>query len=176
MLRSASSFVLVVTLALALGGGAVASGNSSATLSRATSLEARVLSEVNAVRAARGIRPLIPSAGLSRAADTHSRSMATLGFFSHDSRNGTPFQQRVKQFYSVTSRTWTVGENLAMFGGVTPDAHSIVTAWMASPGHRANLLRRSYRDAGIAIVHHPTAGGVFGGESTWLITLDFGHR
>ena len=93
--------------------------------------------------------------------------MALLGFFAHESRNETPFWRRVKQFYFVNSEGWTVGENLAMFGGVTPSAQSIVTAWMESPGHRANLLRRVYRDAGIAIVHHPTAGGVYGGQSTW---------
>ncbi len=82
----------------------------------------------------------------------------------------------MKQFYVTSSKTWTVGENLAMFGGVTPDAQAIVNAWMSSPGHRANLLKRQFRDAGIAIVHHPTAGGVFGGRSTWVITLDFGRR
>ena len=82
----------------------------------------------------------------------------------------------MKRFYVGNSSTWTVGENLAMFGGITPDAHAIVNAWMASPGHRANMLRGSYRDAGISIVHHPAAGGVFGGRPTWVITLDFGRR
>jgi uncharacterized protein YkwD len=176
MLRSGLLLVLLLALALSLGGGAAASESSSATLTRATSLEDLVLREINSVRAAHGRVPLATSAALERAADRHSRSMALLGFFSHESRNGTPFWQRVKQYYFTNSRTWTVGENLAMFGGITPSAESIVTAWMASPGHRANLLQPRYRDAGIAIVHHPTAGGIFGGRPTWVVTLDFGRR
>ena len=182
MLRSGLLVMLVAALALSLGAGASASPSgkrtlsSSTTLTRATSLEELVLSEINTLRAAHGRQPLSPSAALSRAADRHSRSMALLGFFAHESRNGTPFWQRVKQYYFANSATWTVGENLAMFGGITPNAQSIVTAWMGSPGHRANLLRSSYRDAGISIVHHPTAGGVFGGRSTWVVTLDFGRR
>ena len=102
--------------------------------------------------------------------------MATFGFFAHESRNGTSFSQRIKQFYGLRSNPWTVGENLAMFGGSTPSAGAIVDAWMASPGHRANLLREVFRDAGIAIMFNPAAGGVFGGESTWVITLDLGRR
>jgi uncharacterized protein YkwD len=182
MLRSGLLVMLVAALALSLGAGASASPSgkrtlsSSTTLTRATSLEELVLSEINTLRAAHGRQPLSPSAALSRAADRHSRSMALLGFFAHESRNGTPFWQRVKQYYFTNSATWAVGENLAMFGGITPNAQSIVTAWMGSPGHRANLLRSSYRDAGISIVHHPPAGGVFGGRSTWVVTLDFGRR
>ncbi len=182
MLRSGLLFALIVAFALAVGSGASASENAnrelatSASLTRVTSLEELVLREINALRASHGRQPLSTSTGLSRAADRHSRSMALLGFFSHESRNGTPFWQRVKQYYFTNSRTWTVGENLAMFGGITPSAESIITAWMASPPHRANLLRASYRDAGIAIVHHPTAGGVFGGRPTWVVTLDFGRR
>jgi uncharacterized protein YkwD len=71
---------------------------------------------------------------------------------------------------------WTVGENLAMFGGSAPTADAIVAAWMSSPGHRDNLLRGAFREAGIGIVHNPAAGGVFGGEPTWLVTLDIGRR
>lgn len=176
MLRSGLLFVLIVTLALSMSAGASASESTSSTLTRVTTLEELVIREINAIRATHGVGPLVPSQALSRAADRHSRSMALVGFFAHESRNGTPFWERVRQFYFSNTRSWTVGENLAMFGGTTPSAQSIVTAWMASPGHRANLLRRYYRDAGIAIVHHPTAGGVFGGRSTWVVTLDFGRR
>jgi uncharacterized protein YkwD len=102
--------------------------------------------------------------------------MVSLGYFSHESKNGTPFADRVKRFYAARSRPWSVGENLAMFGGITPSARTIVSAWLQSPSHRANLMRAGFRDAGIAIVHHPTAGGIFGGESTWVVTLDLGQR
>jgi len=173
MRRSGPLLALAVTAALILGTGASASGSS---VTRATSLEALVLREINAVRVAHGVRPLASSPALSRAAAGHSRSMVSLGYFSHESKNGTSFADRVKQFYVARSRAWSVGENLAMFGGITPGARDIVSAWLQSPSHRANLLRASFREAGIAILHHPTAGGVFGGESTWVITLDLGRR
>ncbi len=136
-----------------------------------------MLDQINVVRASHGLSTLKPSASLTRAALGHSRSMVRLGYFAHESKSGTPFWQRVKVFYGPHSDDWTVGENLAMFGGDgTPDAGGIVAAWMTSPLHRANVLRPMFRDAGVAIVHDPSAGGVFGGLPTWVITFDFGRR
>jgi len=172
--------LLLATLALvvaAVGGStALAATSTQSTVTRQPSLEALVLRQVNAVRAAHGVGALAASADLSRSAVAHSRAMATYGFFSHDSRSGASFSQRIKRFYVPRSNAWSVGENLAMFGGATPTAAAIVDAWMGSTGHRENLLRGSFREAGIAIVFNPVAGGVFGGESAWLVTLDFGTR
>jgi uncharacterized protein YkwD len=176
MRRGRLVIALVLALTLPAAGYAGTSDASLATLTRSSSLEGLVLSEINSVRAARGLRPLSRSEALSRAAVGHSRSMVTLGFFSHESRNGTPFSQRLSQFYTRSSNGWSVGENLAMFAGVAPTAKAIVDAWMASPSHRANVLRQQFREAGIAIVHHPAAGGVFGGLPTWVVTLDVGRR
>ena len=135
-----------------------------------------MLQEINAIRASHGLARLNASGALSRSAAGHSRAMATHGFFSHESRNGAAFSRRIKQFYVPRSGAWSVGENLAMFGGMTPTAGGIVAAWMGSPPHRANLLRALFREAGLAIMFNPAAGGVFGGESTWVVTLDLGRR
>jgi uncharacterized protein YkwD len=167
--------VLLVALALVTTVASQAAG-AGTSVTRATSLESLVLQELNAVRTARGVQPLVASAALSRAAIGHARSMATIGFFSHESHDGTRFSERIRQFYGPHMQPWTVGENLAMFGGATPTAKAIVAAWMGSPAHRANVLRRQFRDAGVAIVYHPAAGGVFGGLPTWVVTLDVGCR
>ncbi|HEX3291663.1 MAG TPA: CAP domain-containing protein [Gaiella sp.] len=156
--------------------GERAATRAAATVTRAASLEELVLQEINTVRARRGLGGLAASPALSRSAAAHSRAMATYGFFSHESRNGATFSARIKRFYAPGSRAWTVGENLAMFGGATPSAAAIVDAWMGSPGHRANLLRGLFHEAGVAIMFNPAAGGVFGGESTWVVTLDLGSR
>jgi uncharacterized protein YkwD len=174
MLRG--GLVLVFVLALAFPAGAVAEPSRSATLTRATTLEELVLREVNVLRANRGMRALSPSSTLSQAAAFHTRSMASAGYFSHTSHDGTPFSKRLTRFYAARSGVWTVGENLATFGGAAPTAKAVVAAWMASPPHRANLLRPQFREVGIAIFHHPAAGGVFGGVPTWVITLDVGRR
>ena len=176
MRRGRLVIALVLALTLPASGHAATSEASVSTLTRASSLESLVLMEINSVRAARGLAPLSRSAALTRAAVDHSRAMVTVGFFSHESRNGTSFSQRLSRFYARSASGWTVGENLAMFSGVAPTARAIVEAWMASPGHRANVLRQQFRDAGIAVVHHPSAAGVFGGLPTWVVTFDAGRR
>ena len=176
--------IVVVLASLMLAAGASASTDAAGrkgattrtTLTRATALEDLVLHRINAVRAARGLAPLSRSSGLSRSAVVHSRAMATLGFFSHESRDGTPFSARIERFYAPGSKPWSVGENLAMFGGTAPTAEGIVTAWMGSPDHRANLLRGLFREAGVGVIFNAAAGGVFGGEATWVVTLDLGRR
>lgn len=180
MLRSRTWFVLLAA-GMVFAAGSTASATTTgaeeaSTVTRATSLEELVLRQVNEVRAARHLAPFAASRALSRSAAAHSRSMLTRGFFAHESANGTSFSSRIKGFYGPRSSTWTVGENLAMFGGMTPTAAAVVDAWMGSPGHRANLLRGSFREAGVAVMFNPAAGGVFGGEATWVVTLDLGRR
>ena len=183
MLRLRSLVVLLAVLAFPASAvaGSTATGDRAlssvrTTVTRDTSLEALVLREINALRTSHGLKRLNASSALSRSAAGHSRAMATHGFFSHESRNGAVFSQRIKRFYVPRSGSWSVGENLAMFGGMTPTADAIVAAWMGSPPHRANLLRETFREAGLAIMFNPAAGGVFGGESTWVVTLDLGRR
>jgi uncharacterized protein YkwD len=172
--------ILVTFVTLAVGASAASAASSrveaNASVTRIVTLESSVIREINAVRASHGLARLTRSSALSRSAVEHSVAMATAGFFTHESQDGTPFWRRLKQLYSPHTRGWTVGENLAMFGGTPPTADGIVAAWMASPPHRANLLRKIFHEAGVGIVFNPTAGGVFGGEPTWVITLDIGRR
>ena len=183
MPRLRSMVVLLVVLAFpaTAAAGSSATGDralssAQASVTRDTSLEALVLREINALRTSHGLKRLTASSALSRSAAGHSRAMATHGFFAHESRNGALFSQRIKRSYVPRSGAWSVGENLAMFGGTTPTAGAIVAAWMASPPHRANLLREIFREAGLGVMFNPAAGGVFGGESTWVVTLDLGRR
>jgi uncharacterized protein YkwD len=179
--RVTVGFLLALTLALASNaaatpGEAQRTATGATAVTRVEPLEAHLLRQINSLRLGKGLGPLARSSALTRAAASHSEAMATLGFFEHASHNGTSLASRLERFYRPRSQPWLVGENLAMFGGGAPSAEAIVAAWMASPPHRANLLRQAYRDAGIGIMHHPSAGGVFGGLPTWVITLDVGRR
>jgi uncharacterized protein YkwD len=174
MVKRASIVVTLVALALPIA--ASAGGKAQTSTAREPSLESLVLQRINDVRAAHGLGRLSASTGLTKAALTHSRAMVVKGFFAHESDNGAPFWKRLKIFYTPRSSGWTVGENLAMFGGIKPDADAVVSAWMASPPHRANLLSKSFADAGIVVIYDPAAGGVYGGAPTWVVTLDFGAR
>ena len=135
-----------------------------------------VLVEINAVRARKGLSPLRLSRQLTAAADSHTRDMARRGYFRHASFDGTPFWKRVRRFYpSAGYRTWTAGENL-LWASVGIDARRAVRLWLGSPGHRANILSRTWREIGIASRAFASAPGTFQGMSVAIITTDFGTR
>jgi uncharacterized protein YkwD len=139
-------------------------------------LESSLLARVNSVRRSRGLRALTVSRGLTAAAEYHSRQMVQHGFFEHESRGGGAFWKRVERFYTPRGfRSWEVGENLA-YGSPDLSAAATVRMWMNSPGHRDNLLSRSWREIGLGAVHDTSSSGEFGGSPVTVITADFGSR
>ena len=124
-----------------------------------TSTAGQVLALVNAERAKVGCAPLTLDARLTAAAAGHSRDMAATDLFSHDSRDGRSFADRIRAAGYPTPRA----ENIAA-GQRTPAA--VMAAWMNSPGHRRNILDCTATDIGVASAN----GGTFG--IYW--TQDFG--
>ncbi|MFN8224008.1 MAG: CAP domain-containing protein [Gaiellales bacterium] len=165
--------VLAIAIPAAAAAGTTAA---KAPTVRAGTLVSSVTQEVNAIRAAHGLKALSVSVDLRRAADTHTQSLLVAGVFSHDSPDGTTFSARLKRFYPPRAGLWTVGENLLMSGPAEPTAAEVVAAWMKSPGHRANLLNPRWRELGVGARFAEVAGGEFGGRPTWLVTLDLGSR
>lgn len=106
----------------------------------------QVLDLVNRERAIYGLESLSLDDTLSRYAAVKSQDMHDNGYFSHTSPTyGSPFDM-MKSFGITYSYA---GENIAM-GYATPDA--VVTAWMNSAGHRANILSSSFTRMGIGYV------------------------
>ena len=70
----------------------------------------------------------------------------------------------------------SVGENLAWGVGSFSRARTIVAMWMASPEHRANLLKGEWREIGLSAVHVTSAPGAFNGLEVTIVTADFGVR
>ncbi len=139
-------------------------------------LQSSVVDQLNRIRAEHGLAALRVDAGLSEAAGVHTSEMLADGYFSHDSPDGSPFSTRVRRYYGPAHHTsWSVGENLLWSTG-TVDAGRAVAMWMASPGHRANVLSPQWRDVGIAALAESGAPGAFGGATVTLITADFGVR
>jgi uncharacterized protein YkwD len=173
----------VVSLCVAVGvvlGAAAPAGalteRSGRQITAVNALESQVLTDLNALRAKRGLRPLRMSRHLTAAANKHSLEMARRGYFSHDSANGGSFWSRVQRFYRSSGyRSWTVGENL-LWSSPDVDRASALRMWMESPGHRANLLSKSWREIGLSAVHVTSAPGVFGGMEVTIVTADFGSR
>lgn len=168
---------MVALALLSIGAGtATAAGTPTRTIAAADQLESQVLGELNKIRRAHGLVPLKLSRPLTSAADAHSRAMGTFGFFQHESRDGSAFWKRVKRFYGPGRYgSWSVGENLLWSSGGL-DASGAVKLWMASPGHRKNILTARWREIGLSAVSVAAAPGVFGGRDVTIFTTDFGAR
>ena len=163
---------LVVAALVATGTTAAASPRTA----RASALEAQALSAINLARAQHGLRPLRVSLRLGGAARQHSTQMASAGYFSHSSADGTAFWRRIGSFYgSQGYRYWSVGENL-LWASPSVDARGMVRMWMGSAEHRANLLGGRWREIGLSAVHVPSAPGVYAGREVTIVTCDFGVR
>jgi uncharacterized protein YkwD len=148
----------------------------SPTRSAAATLDLGILSQLNGIRSAHGLRPLTVSRSLGAAAMAHSRDMVAAGYFAHDSSGGQPFWQRIQAFYTAGSYGyWAVGENLFWSAGLAT-ADACVEAWMASPKHRANILDPNWTQIGIAAVTPAAAPGTYEKSDVTVVTTDFGAR
>ena len=150
--------ILVAFLALfALLGSAA--GASARGLS---SSEASLLQTMNTVRTSRGLAPLRLDVRLLRAARGHSADMMNRQYFAHGAVAARALAQQ--------ARGPVYGEDLAWGTGVT--AQSVVKNWLASPRHRAVLLRPGFRRIGIGIAFGTFVG--HGGAA--VVTADFAGR
>ncbi|HEY4451860.1 MAG TPA: CAP domain-containing protein [Solirubrobacteraceae bacterium] len=116
-------------------------------------VRAAVLCLVNHVRAQNGENPLALSARLEQAAEAHCAEMIAADYFAHIAPNGeTPVDRiRATGYIPGPPFGYVIGENLAWgtYGLSTPQA--IVSAWVASPEHLANILEAKYTETGIGI-------------------------
>ena len=172
-----SLLVLAVALvSMAVPMPAASTSRMDSTPVRRSALERDVVRELNRVRTEHGLRPLRFGGGLRAAATQHSRAMLELGFFKHESANGTAFDDRIRRFYSDRGwGVWSVGETLLSSSGDI-DARQIVAAWVDSRAHRAIILAPVWRDAGIGAYFADAAAGDFGDSPALVVTADFGLR
>jgi uncharacterized protein YkwD len=100
--------------------------------------------------------------------------MVARGFFSHVSLDGRALGDRVRVTgYLQGRRDWALGEAIGWAQQPLDTADGLVSAWLASPPHRAILLDRSFRDVGIGVTAGLTDGS--GGAGATAV-LDFGFR
>jgi len=136
-----------------------AAGAQARTLS---SSEASLLQTMNAVRLSNHLAPLRLDVRLLRAARSHSADMMSRQYFAHGAVVGRVVAQG--------ARGPVFGEDLAWATGLT--AQWVVDHWLASPSHRAVLLRPGFRRVGMGISFGTFAG--YGGAG--VVTADFAGR
>ncbi|WP_432541923.1 CAP domain-containing protein [Kineococcus sp. SYSU DK002] len=108
--------------------------------------ELHVLDRTNLARAAAGCAPLALDQALVLAADRHTADMAATGTMSHTGTDGSSPRTRLA---AAGAFPRIAAENVA----VGYDAAAVVDAWLASPGHRANLLDCRLTTIGISEQH-----------------------
>lgn len=124
--------------------------------------ENQVVALTNAQRRSHGCGALRNDSRLAQAARAHSTDMVRQGYFSHTGANGSDFVAR--EISAGYPRRGPSAENIA-WGYRTPQ--DVVTGWMNSPGHRANILNCGSVAVGVGLAY--TAGG----SAYW--TQDFGR-
>ena len=105
-----------------------------------------VLAAVNAHRATRGLAPLRLSTSLIASATWKARHMAAYNYMAHDD----PAPPVARSFFdrvAACGYRGGAGENIARWYA---SAAAVVQAWLAEPGHRANI-EGSWSTTGIAV-------------------------
>jgi len=146
------------TVVAVVGAGAVI-GVSPTPAAASSSLAQKAIDALtDTARVAHGCKPLKLNSKLNTSAQKHANDMAKHDYFSHTSRNGTSWSKRIKKAGFKNPG----GENIA-YG--FPTAVSVVQAWLASPGHRRNILDCNFKYIGVG--YAPANGGY------WV--QDFGY-
>ncbi len=123
----------------------------------------KLFSLTNEERAKASLPPLTENVELSQAAEKKAAYMFQKDYWSHFAPDGTsPWDFIKKSGYQYEF----AGENLAknfLF------SKNVIDAWMNSPTHRENIVRKEYTEVGYAVVN-----GMLNGEETTLVVQMFG--
>ena len=121
-----------------------------------------VIALTNTKRAESDLGSLSEQPQLDLAAQAKADDMAQKGYFSHVSPDGTePWAWILNEGYAYQS----AGENLAVRFDTS---NEVVNAWMASPSHRANIVKPVYTQIGVA-----TAEGTYQGSRATFVVQYF---
>ncbi len=137
----------------------------------------QVVNLINQQRSSHGCQPLHLSPQISAAAQAHSQDMALNDFVGHTGSDGSSIGERLTR----AGYGWRMAaENIAA-GQPTPEA--VVTSWMSSSAHRANILNCALHDIGVGYYYQPDdqpnvrlSNGQSGGPFRFYWTQDFGSH
>jgi len=122
-----------------------------------------IVNLTNQERTSGGLPALQTNTSLNNAAAQKAAHMFEQDYWAHFAPDGTsPWY-----FFNLVSYKYTwAGENLARDFATSS---GVVTAWMESSGHKANILNNNFSEIGVAVVN-----GNLGGEDTTLVVQLFG--
>ena len=116
-------------------------------------VRAAVLCLINRKRAEAGESPLVTNPQLEQAAEEHAQELVAEDYFAHVSPSGETPVDRIRNTGYIPNPGvgYVIGENLAWGTYQLSTPQAIVSAWIASPGHLANILEAQYHDTGIGV-------------------------
>ncbi len=124
-----------------------------------------ILLIVNIERKTQGLGPLTYNKKLAAMALTKAKDMIAKQYFAHVAPDGTDVVMLAERnLYDYLN----IGENLAM--GDFVSSQDVMTGWMNSPGHRANILNKNYTELGISAIE-----GNYQGRIVWYAVQEFGR-
>ena len=139
------------------GANSVSEGSPVRILSN-TEIESQIIQLVNVERAQVGLAPLVASSALNYAASLHSQDMVTFSGIlggvqaMQHTLYGTARPELANRLdlsgYDTWTSSFTFGENIA-FNFTT--AAGVMTSWMNSSGHRANILSPNFTEIGVSV-------------------------
>ena len=126
----------------------------------------------NQIRAKSGLPLLKENAKLARPLG-HSTDMVAQGYFDHSDKFGSTFVDRILGAgYAKRIEGWSLGREPRLGYRRARHPRRVMHAWLNWPGHKANILKKAYREIGIGIrLGVPSDGGV-----GVTITADFGAK
>lgn len=127
-------------------------------------LSSEVIAWTNTYRAENNLNALRRNTQLDSAAIIKVHDMFNLQYFEHVSPSGKNSADLVS---GVGYDYLWVGENLAL--GIFSSEKDLVDAWMASPGHRANILSSHFEEIGVGVEE-----GEYEGKHVWIAVQEFG--
>ena len=110
----------------------------------AADVSGSIVNLTNAARARVRVAPLRANGQLMRAAQLHAEQMASLGRLAHV-LDGARYPSPQDRLAAAGYRWIAYAENVAS-GQLTPQG--VTDSWMASAGHRANMLSAAYTELG----------------------------
>lgn len=155
--------VLAVVVIVQFGYTTLAKGSFDVLGDASTIAVSELLDGTNAARKEAGLQPLTLNKKLTQAALLKGQDMLANNYWAHTSPSGvTPW----KWYTDVDYQYDVAGENLAKN---YPSAAATVAAWMASPAHRENILRKEFKEVGFSVLD-----GTIDGEKTTLVVAEYG--
>ncbi|KAL4099852.1 hypothetical protein PRIC1_007651 [Phytophthora ramorum] len=165
-IRSSASLLIVVAGVIASTSDATRNlrhiSRSLQTYTQTDGYQTQMLELVNEQRAANGLTSLCLNSKLLSSALRHSQDMATNDFMAHNGSDGSTMEERITEAGFIWT---TVGENVAAGQETVSD---VMTAWMNSPEHKANILGSDYKFFGTAYSYNADT------EYQHFWTQDFG--